>query len=79
MFPVGSTAVVQSALFSYSGPGRVTQRSSCISKSQSPSFALLTSAAILMYVGKKSTVCCPTEAHFPSLVWGFGHGFLAKE
>lgn len=75
MCPVGSTAVVQPALLSYSGPGRVTQRNSCVSESQSPSFALLTSAAMLVHVGKKSSVCCPISRHWCGVL---GTGFWAK-
>lgn len=56
MYPVGYTAFAQSAPFSYSGSGEVTQRNSCISESHSCSSAALSSAAVLMYVGKENTV-----------------------
>lgn len=83
MYPVGHTAVVHCAPFSYSGSGGMTQRSSCISESHSSSFAPFTSAVLLLHPracgrGEHCLLCCLTEAHFPSLLCSLGSGFWRK-
>lgn len=83
IYPVGHTAVVHCAPFSYSGSGGMIQRSSCVSESHSSSCAPFTSAALLLRPrvcgrGEPCLLCCFTEAHFPSLVCYLGQGFLNK-
>lgn len=78
MYPVGHSAVVHCALFSYSGSGGITQRNSCIFESLSSSFAPFTSAVLL------HPCVCGSTAHtavLPKLiaphwcaVWGRGFG-----
>lgn len=75
MYPVGHTAVVHHALFSYSESGAMSQRNSSMSESLSSSFASFTSAVVLLHPCVCGSTAC--SAVLPKLIAPPGVQFRA--